>query len=557
MDTTLGLFLVISAAVLGGAVAKLLKFPLLVGYILGGLLFGVIFPNVFRGVSNLAQIGTILLLFTIGIELSFERLSKFFKLAVFGAPIQIIIVTGILYFVLTALGINGVTSLVLAAGFSLSSTAVVLKILTEKGEIDTIHGGAMFSWLLVQDLAVIPMMVVLPLLARGSSIGAIGGPIAFSLGKAILVLVTAVILGKLVVPRVIHKIASTNSRELLVLIAVAIALGTAVLTSLFGISPALGAFLAGVVISESQENHAVLSEIRPLRDLFVALFFVSLGFLVDPVILVHNIGLILVITLAVMMVKTLVILLVSVVFGYRGKTAIANSLGLSQVGEFAFVIFSAALVGGIIDKTDASIGISVTLFSLIAAPFLFRSIVPVWRKLKGMKMFSPGESSHLTADGVVFTNHIILCGYGRVGSWIGRALEENKIPFVVVEYNQAIVGELKEKNTPVVYGDPGEPEILEALNIKEAKAIILAIPDHVAQENLVAYVQTVAPNVKIISRAHLEEDVQSLKDLKVARIVQPEFEAAIAIIKSILVGMGKPKEEISAVLKGLRMAHSK
>lgn len=557
MDTTLGLFLVISAAVLGGATAKLLKFPLLVGYILGGLLFGVIFPNVFGGVSNLAQIGTILLLFTIGIELSFERLSRFFKLAVFGAPIQIVLVTVILYFVLRTLGINGVTSLVLSAGFSLSSTAVILKILTEKGEMDTVHGGAMFSWLLVQDLAVIPMMVILPLLAGGSASGGIGGQIALSLGRAILILVAAVILGKLVVPRIIHRIASTNSRELLVLIAVAIALGTAVATSLFGISPALGAFLAGVVISESQENHAVLSEIRPLRDLFVALFFVSFGFLVDPAILVHSIGLILVITLAVLVVKALVVFLVSVAFGYRGKSAIANSLGLSQVGEFAFVIFSAALAGGVIDKTDASFGISVTLFSLIAAPFLFNSIVPVWRKLKGIRIFSSGEKGLATSGGEVFTNHIILCGYGRVGSWIGRALGDNNIPFVVVEYNRAIVAELKEKNTPVIYGDPGEPEILDALNVKEAKAIILAIPDHVAQENLVAYVQTVAPGVKIISRAHLEEDVQSLKDLKVDRIVQPEFEAAIAIIKSIFVSMGKPKEEISAVLKGLRMSHSK
>lgn len=557
MDTTLGLFLVISAAVLGGAVAKLLKFPLLVGYIIGGLAFGVIFPAVFGGISNLSQIGTILLLFSIGIELSFDRLSRFFKLAVFGAPIQIIVVSAVSFFILKLLGINSVTSLVLSAGFSLSSTAVVLKILTEKGEIDTIHGGAMSGWLLVQDLAVVPMMVVLPLLGSGIGIGSIWSQVAISLGKAVLVLIAAVILGKLIVPEVIHRVASTNSRELLVLTAVAIALGTAAATSLFGISPVLGAFLAGVVISESQENHAVLSEIRPLREVFVALFFVGLGFLVDPGVLISSFWLILLVTLAVMITKALVVLIISIAFGYKGKSAIANSLGLSQVGEFAFVIFSSALVGGIISKGDASLGISVTLFSLIITPFLFRSVIPVWRKLKGIRILSSGEKGLEMGGEEVLTNHIILCGYGRVGSWIGKALTESEIPFVVVEYNRELVGELKKNNTPVVYGDPGEPEILDGLNLSAAKAIILAIPDHVAQENLIAHVQTVAPGVKIISRAHLEEDVQSLKDLKVERIVQPEFEAAVAIVRSILVGMGRPKEEIAASLKSLRVSHSK
>jgi CPA2 family monovalent cation:H+ antiporter-2 len=347
------------------------------------------------------------------------------------------------------------------------------------------------------------------------------------------------------------------------LASVALALGTAAVTSLLGISPALGAFLAGVVISESQEHHAIFAETRPLRDLFVALFFVTLGFLVTPSVIISKFVLIIVLTVIILALKAVVVFVTSAAFGYKGKTGIAVSFGLAQVGEFAFVIFSSALALRILSPEETSIGISVALLSLTLAPILFGIRLSFWRKIRSLaagspvmsKLFSSGESHNF--GGEAFKDHIIICGYGRVGSWVGKALKEYGILFVVVDYNQKVVQELKDSGTLVVYGDPTEPEVLEAVGIREAKAIILAIPDRVAQETLITYVQTVAPNVKIISRAHMDEDWEKLKTLRVDKIVQPEFEAAIEIIRSVLISRGKDKEEISDVIRNLRVSHSK
>lgn len=560
MEFVLALFLIITAAVFGGLLSKTLKLPGLVGYIIAGILFGAVLPPGLKSASSLAEIGTILLLFSIGVELSIDRLSKFLKVAVFGSLIQILLVTAVSYFLLIFFGFGSITALILSLGFSISSTAVLVTILGDRGEMGTIHGGLMFGWSLVQDLMVIPIMVLLPVLAHSGP--GLLGVLGMSVVKAAGVVIGAIFLGKMVVPYVIHFVAAVNSRELLLLTSVALALGTALATSFFGISPSLGAFVAGVVISGSQEHHAIFAETRPLRDLFVALFFVTLGFLVSPAVIFSKLPLIIGITLMVIILKALVVFIVSSFFGFRGKTGIATGIGLAQVGEFAFVIFSAALALNLIDPADASLGIAVTLLTLIVSPILFANVVPVWRKMRDVtgssfwsKYFATGEKKEL--DGEKLTDHIIICGYGRVGKWVGRALTAFEIPFVVVDYNQNVVNELKGMGISVLYGDPTEVEVLEAVDIRSAKAVILAIPDRVAQETLIAYVQTVAPNVKIISRAHEDADWDKLKTLRVDKIVQPEFEAAMEIIRSVLMARGKTRLEISDAVKSLRVSHSK
>lgn len=555
MDLTLGFFFVVLAAVVGGLLAKLLKAPGLVGYIIAGVLVGAVLPPELKEVSGLAQIGIILLLFSIGVELSFDRISRYIKVAVFGALIQIILVTVLGYTIFAGFGISSLPAIVLSLGFSISSTAVLVKMLSDRGETDTIHGEIMLGWSLVQDMIVIPIMVILPLLAgsSGRGLGVIAALLA--LGKASIIILVVVVLGKKVAPWFIHLLTGTNSRELLLLASTALALGTAAVTSFFGISPALGAFLAGVVIAESQEHHAIFAETRPLRDLFLALFFVTLGFLVNPAVIISKFGLILVLTLIVIVLKVVVVFAVSSIFGYKGRTAIANSFGLAQVGEFAFVIFSASLALKILTAEETSIGIAVTLLTLIFSPILYKYVLPVWRKVKNYELFRGGEKHNFNVS--TFKDHIVVCGYGRVGSWVGKALREFEIPFVVVDYNQRVVQELKSTGIMVVYGDPTEPEVLEAVGIRDAKAVILAIPDRVVQETLITYVQTVAPEVKIISRAHRDEDWEKLKTLKVDKVVQPEFEAAIEIIRSVLVSRGKEKEEITGLIRNLRVSHSK
>ena len=561
MDIVLGLFFVVVAATLGGFIAKSFKFPSLVGYILAGVVVGAVLPESAKNVTTLAEFGIILLLFSIGVEIPLKRISKYVNVAVIGAILQIFLVSLIGYFFLIFVGFNPVASLILSLGFSLSSTAVVVKMLTDSGEMETIHGGVMFGWLLVQDLIAVPIIVILPFI--GIYWGGVLSAVTLSLGKAALAIILTMFLGRIVVPKIIHLVASANSRELLLLSSVSLALGTAAGAYFLGISPAIGAFLAGVVISESQENHAIFSETRPLRDIFVALFFVSLGFMINPSVIFSNILLIAFLCASIIILKSLVVFFVSSLFGFRGRTAVANSFGLAQVGEFAFVIFSSALSLKLIGNSDASIGIAVTLLSLAVSPLLYRWAVPIWRSMRNStfkwpnvnKFFLPGEARVIEFEKL--KDHIVICGYGRVGSWIGKIFEEYKISFVVVDYNQQVVNELKDKGILVVYGDPTEPEVMEQVNIPGAKAIILAIPDRVVQETLIAYVQTVAPSVKIIGRAHLDSDWDRLKTLRVDKIVQPEFEAAVEIARGILSSFGKPKEEIRESIKRLRMSHSK
>ncbi len=548
------IFFVLLAALVGGLSVKLFKLQPIIGYILGGVIFGSIFSLKSGQIEKIAEIGAILLLFSSGIELSLNKLSKVVKVAVLGGILQMLVVTGLLYLLLQLFGIDFKVALILAFGFSLSSTAVVIKILSDRGESDTLQGEIMIGWLLVQDLAVIPAMILIQANAQSISGGVLSSSI-IAIAKSLLVVFGTLFIGKLIAPYFIHKIASFNSRELLILGAVTLAIGTAALTSFFGISPILGAFLAGVVISESRENHAVFAETRPLRDLFVALFFVTLGFLVTPQLVMANLGLILLLALTVVVVKFLVVFLITLLFNYHGKTALSVGLGLSQIGEFAFVIFSQALFLKIFNEETASIGIATVLLTLILTPFLFRSFNPLWKIIRKMKFVSGKVKADIDKPRE-YSNHIIICGYGRVGGWVGKALEAMNLPFVVIEYNHEIVNRLKARGVDVIYGDPTEKEIIELAGVRAAKVVVLAIPDESAQEEIVAYIQNVNPGAKIISRVHKDEDWEKLKILKVDKLIQPEFEGAIGIVRSILSSMGKSKEEINERTKKLRLSHA-
>ncbi len=551
--------LVLIFASLGGFIAKKFKAQPIIGYLISGIVLGSFFPQA-SSISKLSEIGIILLLFSLGLELSFSKLIKVFKTAFLGGILQIIIFSLVSYPFFLKIGFNPTSSIIFALSFSLSSTAVVVKILADRGETETQHGGIMSGWLLVQDLAVIPIVIFI------NSLGGGGGWISQSLGsflKTFYVILSAILLGRHVIPFVFHKIAAVNSRELLVISALGFSGAVAYLTSLLGISPALGAFLAGLVISESIENHAVLGEIRPLRDLFVAIFFVTLGFIIKPLVIINSFWLVLAIFAFTVVIKSAVNFLVTQFLGYRGKTAVSISLGLSQVGEFSFVIFSQSLLKGLISSNDISIATGAVFLTIIATPYLFKKAVPFWKNLKKITQKVPWLNIYFVGGAfrdigeTELTDHIVICGYGRVGRWVGRALNETNIPFIIVDSSMDVVSNLKKGGLPVIFGDPVEPEVLEAAGIRRAKAVILAIPDRVSQEILVSHVQTIAPNVKIISRVHQDEDWERLKILKVDKIVQPEFEAAIAITKSIFISMGKSKEEIGERLKNLRISRSK
>src|SRR5258708_6974458 len=433
--------------------------------------------------------------------------------------------------------------------------------MSDRGEVGTIHYEILTGWSLVQDLAVIPIVVLLPTLTLGAESSWLN--VAFgSVLTTALILAIVFLVGKLLAPYLTHLIAITNNHELLLLLAITLALGTATLVTLFGISAAFGAFLAGVVISKTQENHAIFSETRPLRDIFAILFFVSLGFLVTPAFIFSHFFTILVLSIFVIILKAIITFILCLAFGYRGKTAIAVSLGLAQVGEFAFVLFLISGKMGIITNDVASIGTATTLVTLLVSPFLFNSVVPIWRRLKELTSNSKSLNK-LFISGIIpvkeketMQNHIIICGYGRMGKWIGKALKEIGVPFIIIDYKRSVVHDAEKGGFQAIYGDASFPEVLEIAHPEKAKAIIITLPDHIAQEEKIAFCKRSAPDLKIIARAHLDSDLKKLSDLNIHKIIQPEFEGALAVVKNILTSSGRSKEEVNRKMKSLRLSHS-
>lgn len=552
---------VLSIGLVGGLFAKLINLPVVIGYIIGGFIAAFL-PIDPGSVHGLSEIGLILLLFSVGIELSLEKLTKLGSLIVIAALVQIFIVTILLLPLNIFVGFGFIESLILAIGFSLSSTAVVVKMLEDRAETESIHGSVMIAWLLTQDLFVIPVLALIPVLGNNS--GNILAIATQSVVSAMAVMALVFFLGKMFVPYIIHSIAAANSRELLVLISIILAIGTAYLVSIFGISAALGAFLAGVVISETQENHAVFSETRPLRDIFVIIFFVTLGFYVEPTVLISNIVLVLLLSICVLAIKILVVFFILYAISYRGKTAIISALGLSQIGEFSFVLFLAAGKLGIIDSSTSSIGISVTLISLIISPFVFNSSLIIWKKLKALSykyklvqmLITPTDLVNKESKKNTLKKHVVICGYGRVGRWVAKALKMSNVAYLVIDYNQQVVHELMLAATPVIYGDPAEDSIIKMANLSEAKAIVIAIPDKTTQEEVITYCKTHHPSLHIYARAHLNEDLKSLSQFKVEKVVQPEFEAALSIVREIMKSNGKTKSQIKSELTQLKRMHT-
>ncbi len=567
MDSSLitAIFFFLIASLVGGILVLLFKVEAFVGYILAGVLVSSFLPLGFWEVEKLAEIGAILLLFSLGVEMSLKRIEKVFKIALLGGFLQILFSTLIFILFIRFLGFDVRSALILSLGFSLSSTAVVVKILSEKGELESVYGQLMIGWLIVQDLAVLPIMILVNSLSVGE--GFSFGSLAISSIKATFLLVTAFYFAKRVVPFVIHQVAILNSREVLLLVSFVFALGTALLANFFGFSAAIGAFLAGLVISETQEKHAVFSETRPLRDLFVALFFVTLGFGLSFQFIYGNFGRIVLLLFLVFAVKFFVFLFVNFLFGYRGRIAFFSSIGLTQVGEFAFIVFSQSANYGVISKEVFSLGVAITVLSLVFSPFVFNFRFYFWKKIsfyfskshfwiKFLKERHLDKGLSNSEDSFNLTGHIVVCGYGRVGKWVCRALDSLGVDFLVVDYNEKSIREAKLKGFKTIYGDVCQPEIIDKASMGSALCVVIAIPDRGAQEELITQIQTISSSVKIFARAHLDEDFHRLGFLRVDKVVQPEFEAALGIVSSVLAALGKSKSEISLNLRSLRRQHT-
>ncbi|MBI5448754.1 cation:proton antiporter [Candidatus Gottesmanbacteria bacterium] len=563
------LLLVFTAAIVGGIIAHSLRLPMIIGYISAGLVAGTVAPGILEQsfLRAIADSGVTLLLFTLGVEFSFVRLRPVLRSVFWAAVAQIVVCSLLFLFAGFALKLPFLPSFFVAIAGSLSSTAVVIKLLSERGELDTVPGQIATGWLVIQDLAVVPIMLLLPAVASvviGNSVTIPGA--MWAIGKTLVFSITAlaviVFLGKTLIPRLLGKVASVGSREIFVLFTVGLVFLAGITTYSLGMSAALGAFIAGLLVAETSQNHAIFSEIRPLRDIFAVVFFVSLGMTISVSSLAGMWPVILSLAVSMIVVKSVVVYGLSRYVGYHRKTAFLVGLYLGQLSEFGFIIAAVGASLGVLTSSDANLIVSLVFMTiLLNAPVIahgHRLYYWVYHTLgsRWPRIFRQGDEQFMVnREELPLSDHIVICGYGRVGKYIGRALQMANIPFLVVDYDQTTVAALKAKSIAVIFGDPADTEVLDYAQVDRARAIIIAIPDKHTQEMIIAHAQTLNRRIKILCRCHHEEDQRHLKSLGVHTIVQPEFEAAISIVSRVLSDFGVPADDLSGKISRLKIEH--
>jgi len=535
--------IIVVAALLGGVVAHKLKQPPILGYIFAGIVVGPhtggITVSDVHGIELLAEIGIALLLFALGLEFSFSKLKPVRGIALAGTPIQICLTMLLGFLVGRWLGWGWIPSLWLGALISLSSTMVLLKTLMNRGWLGTLSSRVMIGMLIVQDLAVVPMMIVLPQLNDPTA----GLPVlGLAAVKAALFLFAMVLLGARVLPLLMTYLATWNSRELFLLAITAMGLGIGYATYLAGLSFAFGAFVAGMVLSESDYSHQALSDIIPLRDLFGLLFFTSVGMLLDPAFLLARWNTILLLVLLVCVGKGVIFAVLARLFGYGNVIPLAVGLGLFQVGEFAFVLARVGLSSGSISMDMYSLVLSTAIISMALTPLISGLTTPLYVLQKRTFKQEPLQTIDRVESGM--HGHIVIAGGGRVGRHAARILAHLGVSFVLVELDYRKVQQAQRDGFPVVFGDACQEVVLEAAGIAEASLLLITVPTFIVTQSIVAGTKKLNPSLDIVARAEGVEQMIRLHEKGVAQVVQPEFEAGLELTRQALAHMNFPVAEI-------------
>jgi CPA2 family monovalent cation:H+ antiporter-2 len=549
------LVIALIAALIGAIIAVRLGQSIILGYILAGVFIGPFTPGVegdLAIVEALAEIGIVLLLFAIGVQFSLGDLLHAGKVAVIGSTLQVVLTVGVGFGFGMAVGWQPLESLFFGAVLSNSSSTVLSKVLGERGEMDTGHGKLALAWSTVQDLSTIILIVVLSALATDSD--ALLLSLGIEVGKAALFLVLLVPIGLRVLPWFFERVVELRSRELFVLTVGVVALGLAYSATFFGLSLALGAFVVGVVVSESDLSHQILGEVLPLRDIFAGLFFVSVGMLVDPGFVVRTIPLVLLTLAVIVFFKGALSAALAWLLGTPTRTAILTGTVLAQSAEFSFLLAQVGRDLDAISSTVFSLMLAAAAVSIVLSPTIHRVSLPLADALHGRRLAfrSDAMAQDVLPDDVErLRGHAVICGYGRVGSVIGHVLR-NRFTFVVIEEDLRIVAMLRGHNTPVIRGNAAVPEILAQAHIEHARELVIALPDPVVTRQVVDQARRINPRIRIIVRTHSETERQWLIRRNVNVVVLGEWELALEIAVHALRGFGVSKMETDAVIQRLR-----
>lgn len=556
--SNLGVALV--AALAGGFVARSLKLPLLVGYLVAGVVVGPFTPGVMahaESVHQVAKLGVALLMFAVGVQFHLEDMLAVRRIALGGGSVQILgtILLGWVLGYLLGWGHYG--GLFLGCALALSSTAVMMRMMEERGELGTNHGTAILGILVVQDLAVVLMVALLPSLAQvaqegGAALAAVG----WSVLRSAIVVVLALALARRGVPSLLARTARMNSRELFLIVVVCVCIGAAYFAQLAGLSLEIGAFLAGLVISESEYAQEAFAEIRPLRDIFASLFFVSVGMLLDPGFVVKNAGAVAAVVAAIIVGKGLIAVLAIYSMRAHGRTAIMAGLGLAQIGEFSFVLASLGTERELIPGVEAGVILSAALISILAAPFVYGAAPRLYTFLNRTPQLSRLLNRHQAIDALAHVEgpkpRVAVLGCGRLGKHVSQALSAKEIPQVVVDYDAAVVARLRSAGVPVVYGDATAEVVLKTAVPASVELAVVALPEASMAPIAVRELRRLSPNLPIIARVHHGVNIPKVREAGANAVVHAEFEAATAVIRYGLKQLGCPENETEEYIDEIR-----
>ena len=563
----LDLGVAIGAALVGGVISVRLGQPAILGYLLAGIAIGPFTPG-FVGdvgrITELADLGVVLLLFALGIEFTLRELRAVARVALPGAILQIVIILVVGIGLSAGLGVEIRAAFVVGACLSISSTLVVLKSLIDRGEMDSLHGRTAIGWAIVQDIVTILFIVALPPLAGGDVVG----PLAFAVARAALFLTLAYVVGTRVLPWLFRFVARLGSNELFLLAVVATALLTAFVSSaVFGLSVALGAFVAGIVVSESDVSYQAAAEVIPFRDLFAVLFFVSVGMLVDPAALAGSASFVAVLVVIAVLVKGALIAGLGYALGLPVRSALLLGGAMSQVGEFSFIIANDALAIDVIDTRVYNLILGTAVVSILLTPLatqLAGRLVTRYEGRAGLDPFlgpdppqpgtAPTSRTELALEEVDEEQRpsIVVLGGGRVGRVVVRAVRNRGFRCVVVDRDARRLEELAKMGAATIFGDAANPHILDRCGLGRARVLVVAMGDPLTARLATERALRINPRLTVAVRARGRREIEQLRTAGAGRVADPEAEAAFELARHALQRMGVAGPELTAIVTGLR-----
>ena len=553
----LNIAIILLSAFFSGLIFRRFNQSIIVGYLLSGIVIGPYGLGIIKApdqIDVLSEIGIILLMFILGLSFPPKKIVKMGLITLIGGTLQVSITVSGVMCLTYLIGWNFFTGLLVGSLFALSSTAIVIKVLNDLAVIDSLHGRLMVSYLIVQDIAAILMITILPSLGKGADNQVIL-PVLASLTKGIVFLGVFLFLNRKIIPRAQYWIAAVGGKELFLIGTIIFCLGMAAISQVIGLSLALGAFLAGFIVSESEFNYQMLAGMVPFRDAFLCIFFVAIGMLLDPRFIFHYPGEVLLLFTCIVLGKFFFTVLATWIIRYSLKIAVLVGAGLAQMGEFSFVIVKMGLQHNLVGEHFFNLCLTSSLLTMLVTPFMIKKspkLIDRFNRVAFLERWLRGkEDQELVELEKKLRHHVVICGYGPIGIILGRVLKAKKIPFVALELNAQTVVKMRGLGLNCLYGDATSPEVLKKAYIEQARLVVITIPDPMGTEVVVKNVKNLNPDCFVLARTRFSKELEELYEYGADAVVQEEFETGLSILvralKELKVSIGEIKKEVETI----------